>query len=60
MPPASDMPDQVLVDAALLLTSELGRLSISMLQSRLKIGFVRAKRLYGAVLSQLNVNLIRH
>lgn len=51
IPPASDMPDQVLVDAALLLASELGRLSISMLQSRLKIGFVRAKRLYSAVLS---------
>ena len=39
LPPASGMPDQVLVDAALLLASELGRLSTSMLQVKLKIGF---------------------
>lgn len=51
MPPASDMPDQVLVDAALLLASELGRLSISMLQVKLKIGYARAERLRNAVLA---------
>lgn len=47
----SDMPDEVLVDAALLLASELGRLSISMLQVKLKIGYARAERLRNAVLA---------
>ncbi len=51
MPPASDMPDEVLVDAALLLASELGRLTISMLQVKLKIGYARAERLRNAVLA---------
>lgn len=51
MPPVSDMPDQVLVDAALLLASERGRLSISMLQVKLKIGYARAERLRNAVLA---------
>lgn len=51
MPPASDMPDQVLVDAALLLASEFGRLTISMLQVKLKIGYARAERLRNAVLA---------
>lgn len=51
MAPAADMPDQVLVDAALLLASELGRLSISMLQAKLKIGYARAERLRNAVLA---------
>ena len=41
--PAADMPDQVLFDAALLLASELGRLSIAMLQARLKLGYPRAR-----------------
>lgn len=54
MAPAADMPDRALVDAALLLASELGRLSISMLQSRLKIGFTRAKRIHDAVLATLS------
>lgn len=54
MPPASDMPDEVLVDAALLLTSELGRLSISLLQAKLKIGYARAARLRNAVLAILS------
>lgn len=59
MPPASDMPDQVLVDAALLLTSELGRLSISLLQAKLKIGYARAARLrndVAAILSNASTN----
>ena len=51
MPPASDMSDEVLVDAALLLASELGRLTISMLQVKLKIGYARAERLRNAVLA---------
>ena len=51
MAPACDMPDQVLVDAALLLASELGRLSISLLQAKLKIGYARAERLRNAVLA---------
>lgn len=51
MPSAADLPDQVLVDAALLLAIELGRLSISMLQVKLKIGYARAERLRDAVLA---------
>lgn len=54
--PAADMPDQVLVDAALLLANERGRLSISMLQVKLKIGYARAVRLRDAVLAKSNVN----
>jgi len=53
------MPDQVLVDAALLLTSELGRLSISLLQAKLKIGYARAARLrndVAAILSNASTN----
>lgn len=51
MPPASDASDQVLVDSALLIASETSRLSVSMLQRRLKIGYSRAERLRDAVLA---------
>lgn len=47
--PLTDPPDEVLLDAALLLASELGMPSISTLQRRLKIGFARAERLRDAV-----------
>lgn len=56
MAPAADMPDQVLVDAALLLANDLGRLSISMLQGKLKIGYARAERLRNAVLAIASSN----
>lgn len=47
--PLTDPPDQVLLDAALLVASELGMPSISTVQRRLKIGFARAERLRDAV-----------
>jgi DNA segregation ATPase FtsK/SpoIIIE-like protein len=49
--PLADPPDQVLIDAALLLANEVGTLSIAMLQRRLKIGHARAERLRDAVLA---------
>lgn len=52
-PPSGSAPlaDQVLLDAALLIASELGTPSISMLQRRLKIGFARAEKLRDAALA---------
>lgn len=57
MTPAADLPDQVLFDAALLLASELGRLSVAILQARLKLGYARARQLHDAVLGASRSNL---
>jgi len=49
--PVREPPDQVLLDAALLLAQELGGISIAVLQRRLKIGYGRAEQLRNAVLA---------